>query len=320
VTPEAQPSLGRAVVLAALMLCAGVANAREPGDRYLGLGHTRLHSSDFRGTTLGDALNGKEYRAWAGFGGWRAGAWRLGLGLDYEYTRYEYDGVAGRDRDLHRLQLPLRFARERGAWQLAGHVAPGVSTSSNVMQDLFSEGSGEDLLLTARLEASRARGSGSAWLLGAAYDRAFGSPAIYPVLGVAYAPAPGQRLRLAFPETAWQYAASSRLTWFIEVYPAGHEWHVEREELDDDFDYTVEAWRGAAGVSLRVSRATWLDLTLGYQFAGEHEFTDDLGRRLRVELDSSLAFGFALRLGAAPRARAHAVPEWLVTGDPVSPD
>jgi len=65
-TPEAKTGLGRAVVLAALKLCAGVATTGEPDDRYLGPGHTRLHSSDFRGTTPGDALNGQGYRAWTG--------------------------------------------------------------------------------------------------------------------------------------------------------------------------------------------------------------------------------------------------------------
>ena len=302
------------------MLCAGGAAAGEPGDWFLGLGHTRLTSADFRGTVLGEALSGKEYRAWAGLGGWRAGAWQFGAGLDYQYTRYEYDGVAGRNRDLHRLQVPLRFARERGNWRFSGHVAPGVSTSSNVMQDLFTEGSGDDLLLTARLEAERARGDGSAWLIGAACDRAFGAPALYPVLGVVLTPSSGQRLRLAFPASEWQYQPSSRRTWFVEVYPAGHEWHVESEELDDDFDYTVEAWRAAAGVSLRVWRAAWLDLVLGYEFAGEHELTDDLGRRIRAELESSLVFGFALRLGAAPRARAHEVAAGLGASPRPSPN
>lgn len=312
-TPETRARLRRALVLVALLPGANVAIARESGDWFLGLAHTRLSSSDFRGTELGDALEGKEYRAWAGLGGRQAGAWQLGAGLDYQYTRYEYDGVAGRNRDLHRLQLPLRFARERGDWQLAGHVAPGVSTSSNVMQDLFSEGSGEDFLLTARLEAERPRGGGAAWLLGAAYDRAFGSPAIYPVLGFVFSPAPGQRLRLAFPESTWHYQPSARRAWFFELYPAGHEWHVESDELEDDFDYTVEAWRAAAGVSLRVWRAAWLDLAVGYEFAGQHEFTDDLGRRVRAELESSLVFGFALRLGHAPRARAHEVATGLAS-------
>ncbi len=171
-TPEAQAGVRGALALAGLLLCTGVASAREAGDWFLGLAYTRLDSGDFRGTALGDALSGKEYRAWAGLGGWRAGTWRFGAGLDYEYTRYEYDGVAGRNRDLHRLQLPLRFTREHGDWQLRGHVAPGVATSSNIMQDLFTEGSGEDLLLTARLEAERARGGRSAWLIGAAYDGA----------------------------------------------------------------------------------------------------------------------------------------------------
>ena len=107
----------------------------------------------------------------------------LDVAINYQYTRYEYEGIDGRNRDLHRLQVPIHFSRALEQWRLEGYVAPGVSTSSNVFKDLFNRGSSDDLFVSARLEGER-KSAARNWIVGLAYDRIFGEPTLYPVVGV----------------------------------------------------------------------------------------------------------------------------------------
>ena len=251
-------------------------------------------------------VQGKEYQLAASHGLPDAGPLALALGVDYQYTRYEYESIQGRNRDLHRLQLPLRLGYAAGPWQVAGGLAPGVSTSSNVMKDLLDEVSGDDLLITARLEASHGKGDGVRWLVGLAWDRAFGAERLYPIAGAVLTPAATLTARLAFPESAVRWQLAQRQELLMRIAPAGHEWHVVSEELQADFDYAVEAWRGELIWSHRLWRALVLDIGAAYETGRHHEFVDDRGVVIDSDVDDALVFSVGIRLGEAEIPRSHA--------------
>jgi hypothetical protein len=58
----------------------------------------------------GASVAAREYYAAAELPVYATDSRSLSLGLDYQYTHYEYRGVNSRNRDLHRLQFPVRFA------------------------------------------------------------------------------------------------------------------------------------------------------------------------------------------------------------------
>lgn len=242
----------------------------------------------------------KEYRLVAGLFAFDAGDLGLDLGADYQYTRYEYAGIDGRNRDLHRLQLPIGFGYQMGKWQFDGFIAPGVSTSSNIMKDLGDKGSGDDLIVTASLEGTLPAAPHLSWLAGLAYDRAFGEPAPYPVFGLVYQPQDSVRFRLVFPDPEFDYSPTPRQHWSLRLMPAGHEWHVFSEELNDEFDYAVEAWRAQTTWSLIFTNRIRVDLSAGYEFNRSHTFVDDLGRPIDADAEDQFFAAIGLRFGDAP--------------------
>lgn len=235
---------------------------------------------------------------------------RFDFGMDYAYTRHEYDGVAGRDRDLHRLQLPLAYRRQGEDWRLDALLAPGVATSSNVFKDLGSRSGGDDFLLSGAVELRHARGPRSVWLLGLRHDRSFGESRTLPVLGLEYRPGEALGLRLAWPDPALELAISPRQTLTVDVFPAGQRWHVVSDELGESFDYRLEGWRARATWSYRLTRSLTIDVGAGTGFGRGHEFTDDAGTRIEADVDSGYLFSVGIRIGGAPlpRGRGPALP------------
>ena len=228
----------------------------------------------------------------------------LDVAIDYQYTRYEYEGIDGRNRDLHRLQVPVHFSRALKQWRFEGYVAPGVSTSSNVFKDLFNRGSSDDLFVSARLEWHREFAARN-WIVGLAYDRLFGEPTLYPVVGVELSPSPDLHLRLAFPDPALRYRFSDRITLLGRLFPAGHEWHVVSDDFTSEFDYHVEAFRAQTSLNVQAWRALSIDMALGYEFGREHRFTDDTGTRIESRIDDQWFFALGFRLGSAELPYTH---------------
>lgn len=290
--------------------CFSAASVSVAADRdypFMAASLTAIPGSGFEMPGDNSEFKGKEYRLVLGILDFGMGQWEMDLGADYQYTRYEYEGIDGRNRDLHRLQLPVGFSYTMSKWRLDGFVAPGVSTSSNVMKDFFDEGSGDDLIVTARFEGTRPAGRHSNWLAGLAYDRAFGRALPYPVFGMLYHPHDSMRLRLAFPDPAIEYAATSQQRWVLRLLPAGHQWHVFSEELNDEFDYEVEAWRAQLTWSLALGERIRLDFSAGYEFSRHHEFVDDLGRTIDTDAENQFLAAIGLRFGDAPLPYTHAV-------------
>jgi hypothetical protein len=288
-----------AAILAALLLGDGFAMAADallsPGPA-AAVRVTTMPHADFTDTPPA-SVSAREYQFSAAFGAVPVAAGALSIGADYQYTRYEYAGVPGRDRDLHRLQLPLRFAREAGNGQLHALVAPGIATSSNVMKDAFRRATRQDLYATAALIVRQPLGDTLSWEAGLAYDRALGKPALYPSLGLSGTARDGLTWRLGFPESALAWTPSDRSMLGLRVFPAGAEWHVATDDFADAFPYRVRATRAELTFSRTVGRRLIVDLTAGYEFAREHDFVAERSQRFDTDVASQATLSIGIRYG-----------------------
>ncbi len=305
-------------MLVVLWLSTATAVEAPPAVRpFLATSYARAPSAGFD-APAGAEFSATEFQLGAGVLHFATGGLDAGIGVDYQYTHYEYEGIAGRDRDLHRLQFPVNLTATRNGRRIAAVLAPGIATSSNVFKDPLDELTGDDLYVTGRVEIQTPMAGRSAWLAGLAYDRGFGEPILYPVAGVAHARGEHLWLRLAFPDSAARFAATAEHTLEARLFPAGAQWHVVSEEIDDDFDYRVEAWRAQFTWSYRPKLGWWrrlsLDASLGYEFARHHEFTDDQRVRIDTGADDEVFFAVGLRLGEAPlpytNGSALLQPQW----------
>ena len=252
----------------------------------------------------GTELEAEDTRIGMGLNLARSESGHVDIGIDYQYTRYEYVGIDSRDRDLHRLQIPVQFEADMGAWRIEGYVAPGVSTSSNVMKDLLEQATSDDFLLTGRLVATRELDKRT-WIAGIAHDRRFGRSRAYPVVGVDFSPRENTRVRLAFPDPSITVGITGRQFVQARLYPAGHQWHVVSNDFSSDFDYRVEAWRGQLTWRVPIWRSLGIDVSAGYEFAREHRFTGDAGARLGIEVDDQWFASIGFLAGPAPFPATH---------------
>ena len=280
---------------------ASLQDGRPP---FLAVSITHQPSADFSSAPDSASVRTKENQVFAGFHRFEAGNATLDVGLDYQYTRYVYDGIDGRNRDLHRFQFPLTYRNTYGAWKIDGSLAPGLSTSSNVLKEFFDQVSRDDLFATARLEA-RHGGRSRNWVLGLAFDRTFGKPRLYPILGIELAPSDALDVRLAVPDAGFQYRWTERQSLSGRVFPAGHQWHVMTDDFSAGFDYRAEGFRAQLGWSIRLWKQVTLDISGGYEFGRKHYLTDDLGERIESAVDDQWFFLFGLRTGPAPLPYAH---------------
>jgi hypothetical protein len=305
--PENLTRFASATVLLLASCNAGAApdDGRTGGSPWFAAGVARVPAAD---ATAGAELDTEETRISAAFGRLSLDSLTLHFGLDYEYTHYEYVGIDSRNRDLHRLQLPIHFDSDLGDWQLEGYIAPGISTSSNVMDDLFGLASGDDLIVTGRVRLQQTR-AGRTWFAGIAHDRRFGKPRAYPVAGLEFDPKTNVHVRLAYPDPGVAIDISERQSIQADIYPAGHQWHVVSDDLLSDFNYRVEAWRGQLTWRLPLWRMLGLDISAGYEFGREHQFSSDAGAQLAIDIRDQWFIGAGFRMGAAPALKTHGA--WL---------
>lgn len=262
--------------------------------------YTVIPGADLESAGSGSELKAKETQFAAGLFHIERDDLQVDFGLDYQYTHYAYTSIDGRNRDLHRLQFPVGLTRQSEHGSFTGFIAPGIGTSSNVLKDIFDRGSSDDLLVTGRIEASFRRNGQFSWLGGVAYDRAFGEAKPYPVVGMLYSPVDHVVMRLALPDPCLGFTISDRHEVSLRLFPAGFEWHVVSDELNDRFWYRVEAIRLQGSWSFRFGRSAWLDLSLGYEFDRRHEFVDDTGRSIHSDLGNQVLFRVGLRWGDGP--------------------
>jgi len=197
--------------------------------------------------------------------------------LDYAYQRYEYQGLPSRNRDLHRLEVPLSWHGE-AAYSWTAELRPVIASSSNVLKEIWSRGSADDFMWHGRVILERApRGAGWGWRLGVARDDAFGREQVYPMFAL-LRQHDGMRMEMGWPVTRAMLEVGRGIEVGGEVAPAGARWHVVSDERDGaSFDYEVRAWR--AGTILRWQSAGGLVLTTraGLEFDRRHRLEDDLG-------------------------------------------
>lgn len=239
----------------------------------------------------------------------------IDLAADYQYTRFEYEGLPSRDRDLHRLQFPMSFGTTAGNWRVRGFVAPGVSTSSNVFKDFFNRGSSEDLFVSGRLELVTGADN-RRYIVGLAHDRSFGRPRLYPVAGVALKFGDRLRLRLAYPDPGLAYRLTERQRITARVFPAGHQWHVVADDFASDFDYRLEALRSQVTWSFSIGKLLTIDLSGGYESQRRHVLTDDLGNRIDSRVSDDWLFGLGFRVGPAPNIYTNGTTFPVLPGGP----
>lgn len=234
-----------------------------------------------------------------GFRGIPIGKAGLDVAIDYQYSRYEFDGIQGRDRDLHRFQVPVRLAFGNGEWRASALVVPGIATSSNIFKDVVNRATGDDLTLAGRwLVEKHLRGA--RWMAGVAYDQTFGEPKTYPVAGFERDWSPRLRVRIAFPDPGAWYRFSERFELAARMFPAGHRWRVVNDDFSSEFDYRVEETRFQLNLSTRLGNRWTVDVAGGHAFNRRQVFTDDLGARLNRPVDDAGFFAVGFRYGNAP--------------------
>ena len=269
---------------------------------YAGASYTRLPSSDVTGSAA--EVSHKEQQFHAGLFRTRISGACIDVGLDYQYTRYEYQNLASRNRDLHRLAFPVRFLFGHDGLLFQGHVSPGISTSSNVAKDLFERGSSDDVQVAGRFQARKRLGN-KALFGGVAYDFSFGEPRLYPVAGIEIPATDRLRIRLAYPDPAARYEVTDRQAFTARLFPAGSEWHVVTDDFANEFNYRVEALRAQFIWSLGFESGFGVDLSAGLELDRRHVFTDDLGMRIRANVEDQWLFGVGLRFGPSPLLFTH---------------
>lgn len=270
-------------------LLAWTAAAAQAG---VELHHGAVAEADFGDATLSERVDGLRLLAPA-FGLFQG---RATIGADYDYTHYAYTGLPTRNRDLHRLALPLQWRRD-GAYAVRLTLAPTVATSSNVFKDLSSRGSGDDIALYGAATVERPLSGGWGWRAGAGYDDRFGDPRAYPLLALLYRGARTD-LVLGWPrsEAGWRPHPQWRLR--LQLAPAGQRWHVVSDERDGaEFFYVSEAWHGTLGLDWHPGGHWRLRLEAGYAFDRRHDLVDDTGARIDRRVDPAATYALSLRYG-----------------------
>ncbi len=290
------PSLGArvsAAIFAASILSITTMSVRaDPVGPDAGLALHHLHVAE---AALGDArIREREYglRLWSPELAFDRLDFRFGA--DYVYTRYEYDGLSTRDRDLHRLRLPLQWRAHDDSWRLV--LSPVIAASSNVFKDLFERGSGDDFDLHGRWQYQRWATPARGWRVALVRDDAFGEPRLYPAVALLLR---GERIgaELGWPVTRLDWRAVERLTLGFAIAPAGVRWHVVSDERGGaEFDYRARAWRGA--LTAAWSPRTWMRLSAqaGIEFDRRYDFEDDTGARIDRDAASAAYCRFELGL------------------------
>ena len=246
--------------------------------------------------------------------------WRLESGLDYAYTRFEYQGVDGRNRDLHRLSLPIHFGvgptqgaepdaisgsgaapavRPTGV-RHAFSLEPAAASSSNVFKDPLNRATRTDFRVDAgwrvELPAEIAAAGDWGWVVGARRDHRFGGPRTYPVAGLAWrAPTGDWSAQAVFPDLRAAWHGSERAGAWFRAGPDGERWAVLSDELDGArFRYRQRRWVAAIGGSVNAWSGLHAGAELGIAFGRRHRFVDDTGTAVELSPGAAPFAGLTL--------------------------
>ena len=286
------PSLSRpravvpAIALAALGAMGSVAPrgaARAQDNGGLAIHHLSVAGADFGDdATIRERQSG--LRGWSSEYRYDSVAFRFAAA--YAYTRYEFDGLDSRDRDLHHLHVPLHWRTHDARWLAV--LTPVIATSSNIFKDLVNRGTRDDYDLYARLEHRAVAPNGAlGWRAALVRDAAFGRPLAYPELAILWSDGRVEA-DVGLPRARVDWKARDDLALGISVAPAGAQWHVVSDERGGaEFDFRARAWRGAFNAAWRPWRFLRVNAQLGIEFARNYEFEDDSGTPIKRDAASA---------------------------------
>lgn len=284
-----RPARRRLASVAGFVLAAatpGLACGAPGAPLEIELGRGALAAADF-----GDArLSGTENRVAILGPSLPAGENEFRWALDYAYQRYEYKGLASRNRDLHRLEVPLSWHGDAAlAWML--ELRPVIASSSNVFKEIWSRGGSDDFMWHGRATLDRLPGkAGWGWRLGAVRDDAFGRESIYPVAAL-LRQYESTQLDLGWPVSRATLYVGHGIELGGLVAPVGARWHVISDERDGaSFDYEVRAWRAGAILRWRPVGRFVLTTQLGLEFDRRHRLVDDKGATVNRAVDEAAYF------------------------------
>jgi hypothetical protein len=268
------------------VLAPGLAFGTAGAPLEIELARGSLATADF-----GDArLSGTENRILVRGPSMPAGESEFRWALDYAYQRYEYRGLPTRNRDLHRLEVPLQWQGDAAlGWTL--ELRPVIASSSNVFKEIWSRGGSDDFMWHGQASVERSPGgAGWGWRLGAARDDAFGREAVYPVAAL-LRQHEGARVEIGWPASRALLDVGRGIELGGEVAPAGARWHVVSDERDGaSFDYEVRAWRAGALLRWRPAGGFVLTTHLGLEFDRRHRLEDDTGATVNRAVDEAAYF------------------------------
>ncbi|MGE0800367.1 MAG: hypothetical protein AB7G13_27145 [Lautropia sp.] len=225
---------------------------------------------------------------------WAGGRHAIGVAAVYDYTRFVYHGLATRNRDLHRLAVPVRWRELDSGWQI--ELAPVIASSSNVFKDLPGRGSRRDIDLYGRAEYRIDPDHGSGWRVALHRDAASGDPRIYPAAALTWRD-PRWRAALGWPSSWVEWRPGASVALGAAVFPDGGHWHVVSDERGGaSFDYRVRTWRALLSAGWSPWQPLRLDLQAGIAFHRRHTFEDDTGAPIDRRAASARFWGLVARL------------------------
>jgi hypothetical protein len=259
-------------------------------------GGVSAHEVDVREAAFGDARIRE--RA-VGFSLWSpefaVDRFAVRVAADYAYTRYEFQGVPTRDRDLHALHVPLQWRGQDDRWSVV--LTPVIATSSNVFKDLLKRASSDDFDLYGRWQVERWTDGALGWTVAVVRDAAFGTPRLYPAAALLWR---GERVSaaLGLPESSVRWNARGNLALGAAVFPVGARWHVVSDERGGaEFDYVARAWRGAVTADWLPWPQLKVSVHGGVEFARHYEFEDDTGAPVDRDAGSARYLRLAVSFG-----------------------
>lgn len=291
-----QPPSRRAACAAAAVLAAAMAPGRTASAQGAEGGGVAAHFLSVGPAGLGDGARIRErqtgLRAWSREFAFDRHAFRAGA--DYAYTRYAFEGLPTRARDLHHLHVPLRWRDHGDRWLAV--VSPVIATSSNVFKDFPNRGSGDDIDLHLRVQFQQWSGPRTGWRVALVRDTAFGSPRVYPAAALLWK-VDGVQAELGLPSSRVDWQVRDRLTLGAALFPAGGSWHVVSDERGGaQFDFRARAWRGALTTHWQPWRWLSASVQAGIEFRRNYEFEDDTGEAIDRDAGSAGYWRLELRV------------------------
>jgi len=239
-----------------------------------------------RGTLAQDRLNGDLLLR-------RAGAsYFFGAGHRYSILNFEPDQPQTNGH-LHTFFLPLHYLKQADRSSFRVSVAPALSASSNVMQNLGDYGDDAFQLLAA-LVWGRQLSAGTTLRYGLCGDHRFGEYRVYPLVSVQLQPHPDWAVQLGFPVSQITYRLLEPLSTTVRIGPDGNEWYVRNRPLTADAKFVYESYALTWAFDWQFHDDFSLTLSAGRQFDQRIELTLADNNRVSFASDAVDRFGAAL--------------------------